>query len=451
MTCAIAIYPAYTIPPIGTTFFLEQVVQEPREPEFQPSQRAQQAAGQPIAALMDQALSRPDLISLAAGFVDQVSLPVEPTRTAVDALMSDHSSALAALQYGPSDGDRQLRAMLIERLEQTDFSGQAKTISPDRMLITPGSNQLLYLIGDTILDPGDIVLCAAPTYFVFLSILKNLGARAIGIDSDGEGMIPDALLEVLRELQNSGDIKRVKAIYLTPYFDNPRGVTMPLHRREAIITIAKEWSRKRPLYVLADNAYRELRYDCEDVPSLLALDHNQHTVVEIGTFSKSFSPGLRVGWGVLPPALLQPVQSQKGNLDFGSPYFSQRIMAKILELQLYDRHIATIRECYQTKRNAMCAALEDVFQDVSEIRWQRPQGGLYIWIELPEHLAAGPDGRLLETTLDEGTFYVPGEYCFPSEGTSPRKNTLRLSFGVQPPEQLHRGVAALRRALDKCM
>ena len=105
MTSAIALYPAYTIPPIGTTFFLEQVVQEPREPEFQPSQRAQQAAGQPIAALMDQALSRPDLISLAAGFVDQVSLPFEPTRTAGDALMSDHSSALAALQYGPSDGD----------------------------------------------------------------------------------------------------------------------------------------------------------------------------------------------------------------------------------------------------------------------------------------------------------------------------------------------------------
>ncbi|MEE3370631.1 MAG: PLP-dependent aminotransferase family protein [Planctomycetota bacterium] len=426
-------------------------MQEPTEPEFQPSQRAQQAAGQPIAALMDQALARPDLISLAAGFVDQASLPVEPTRTALDALMTEHGSALAALQYGPSDGDRQLRTMLFERLEQTDFGGRAKTISPDHMLITPGSNQLLYLISDTILDPGDIVLCAAPTYFVFLSILKNLGARAIGIDSDGEGMIPDALLAVLRELQNSGEIERVKAIYLTPYFDNPRGVTMPLHRREAIVTIAQEWSRKRPLYVLADNAYRELRYDSDDVPSLLTLDHYQHTVVEIGTFSKSFSPGLRVGWGVLPPALLQPVQSQKGNLDFGSPYFSQRIMAKILELQLYDRHIATIRECYQTKRNAMCAALEDVFPGDSEIRWQRPHGGLYVWIELPEHLAAGPSGRLLKTTLDEGTFYVPGEYCFPSEGTLPRKNTLRLSFGVQPPEQLHRGVAALGRALDKCL
>ena len=426
-------------------------MQEPTASGFQPSRRARQAAGQPIAALMDQALSRPDLISLAAGFVDQASLPVEPTRTAVDALMADHSSALAALQYGPSDGDRQLRAMLLERLEQTDFGGQATTISSDRMLITPGSNQLLYLIGDTILDPGDIVLCAAPTYFVFLSILKNLGARAIGIDSDGDGMIPEALLAVLKELQNSGEIERVKAIYLTPYFDNPRGVTMPLHRREAIVTIAQEWSQKRPLYVLADNAYRELRYDSEDVPSFLTLDHNQHTVVEIGTFSKSFSPGLRVGWGVLPPALMQPVQSQKGNLDFGSPYFSQRIMAKILELQLYDLHIATIRDCYQTKRNAICAALEDVFQGHSEIHWQRPLGGLYVWIELPEHLAAGPDGRLLETTLNEGTFYVPGEYCFPSEGTLPQKNTLRLSFGVQPPEQLHRGVAALGRALEKCL
>ena len=400
---------------------------------------------------MDQALSRPDLISLAAGFVDQVSLPIEPTRTAVDALMDDHTSALAALQYGPSDGDRQLRELLLNRLEEFDFSGQATGLSPDHMLITPGSNQLLYLIGDTILDPGDIVLCTAPTYFVFLSVIKNLGARAIGINSDSEGMMPEALHAVLQELQDSGDIERVKAIYLTPYFDNPRGVTMPLERREAIVAIAQEWSRTRPLYVLADNAYRELRYDGADVPSLLTLDRKQNTVVEIGTFSKSYSPGLRVGWGILPPSLLHPIRSQKGNLDFGSPHFSQRIMAKVLELDLYDFHISTIRQCYRTKRDAMCAALEEVFAGRAEIRWQRPGGGLYVWVELPQHLSAGPDSKLFKTTLDEGTFYVPGEYCFPSEGTTPQKNTLRLSFGAQSPEQIHQGVTALGRALDRCM
>ena len=418
---------------------------------FRPSQRARQAAGQPIAALMDQALSRPDLISLAAGFVDQASLPTDPTQAALKALLADGDAARAALQYGPSTGDPQLRELLLDRLERTDFEGQSSGISLERVLITPGSNQLLYLIADTLLDPGDIVLCAAPTYFVFLGMLANFGARPIGVESDQDGMIPDALAQTLQNLRSAGEIEHVKAIYLTPYFDNPRGVTTPLERRAAIVALAQRWSHKQPLYVLADNAYRELRYDLEDVPSMLTVDREQRHVVEIGTFSKSFSPGLRVGWGILPSDLLEPVRSQKGNLDFGSPYFSQRVVAKVLELDQYDRHVSAIRRGYRTKREAMCDALQDAFATLPEVTWARPLGGLYVWLELPERLSAGPSGPLLAAALEEGTFYVPGEYCFPSEGASPCKNTIRLSFGVQSPQRIQRGVAALGRAIARCM
>ena len=172
-------------------------------------------------------------------------------------------------------------------------------------------------------------------------------------------------LKTLQNLRSTGEIEHVKAIYLTPYFDNPRGVTIPLERRAAIVALAQRWSHKQPLYVLADNAYRELRYDLEDVPSMLTVDREQCHVVEIGTFSKSFSPGLRVGWGILPSDLLEPVQSQKGNLDFGSPYFSQRVVAKVLELDQYDRHVSAIRRGYRTKREAMCAALQGRICDIT--------------------------------------------------------------------------------------
>lgn len=411
------------------------------------SQRALRAAGQPVSYLMQQALTRPELISLAAGFVDQTTLPVDAVRQAVDYVMSDPARGRSALQYGTTQGDFQLREMLLDRLaaaDGVDFGGRGLTV--DRVVATAGSNELLFLIGETILDPGDIVLCAAPTYFVFLGALKNLGARSYGVAIDDEGMIPEALEDALTQLDAAGELARVKAIYVTSYYDNPSSITLTAARRAALVEIAKRFSRHGSIYVIDDAVYRELRYFGDDIPSLLAVDEESDTVIHTSSFSKSFSPGVRVGWGMLPAELIEPVCNQKGNIDFGSPNLSQRIMAAALQLGLFDRHVERLRESYRPKLTAMLEALDEHLGDVPGVGWSEATGGLYVWLEVGG-VDTGPGGPLFQQALDEGVLYVPGIHCFPVEGESPRTDMIRLSFGVQPPDRIRLGIAELAAAI----
>jgi 2-aminoadipate transaminase len=410
------------------------------------SQRAGWAEGQPISDLMARALANPHLISLAAGFVDQQSLPVDATREAVAALTVDPLAARAALQYGTTHGFPPLRHALLDLMERRDGPA-ASAASLDQVVVTAGSNQLLHLIADSLLDPGDIVLTASPTYLVFLGILQNLGARACAVATDDDGMIAEALDAALQHARRKGEWQRIKAVYLVPYFDNPSGITMSTSRREAVMEVVQRWSDRRPLYLISDNAYRELRYVGQDVRGFRTLDESGELVVEAGTFSKSFSPGIRVGWGVLPKSWMEPVCQQKGNMDFGSPNFSQHLMAKVLELGLYDAHIESLRATYRPKLAALLAAAEKHLGALPGVRWRVPTGGLYVWLELPETIDAGPAGPLFDRAVAEGMLYVPGQYCFPAEGAPIRPNTMRLSFGVQPPPRIDEGIAALGRAI----
>jgi 2-aminoadipate transaminase len=410
------------------------------------SRRAHWSAGQPISHLMLLALARPNLISLAAGFVDQQSLPAEATRQAAEALFREPAAAREALQYGTTHGFTPLRESICHRIVDSDRRlGRQPAL--EQVVLTAGSNELLHLLADALLDPGDIVLAAAPTYFVFLGLLKNLGARCIGIASDAGGLIPEALDETLRSLQSCGELPRVKALYLTTYFDNPTSVSVSPERRPAIVDIVKRYSATGPIYILEDTAYRQLRYAGDDVPSLRAHDDDGSTVVYTGTFSKSFSPGIRVGYGVLPPALLDPVLAAKGNIDFGSPNFNQHLLAKVLQLGLYEPHIDRLRETYRTKLAAMLEAADEHLAPIAGVHYTRPHGGLYVWLELPDHVDAGTDGELFRRAMDAGVIYVPGRYCYPEEGEPARDNRIRLSFGVQSPDNIRRGIRALAQAI----
>ena len=164
------------------------------------------------------------MVSLAAGFVDQETLPVEATREALDAVWSDPARARAALQYGTTIGHKPLRAALLARLSAADGAAAVRKPAVEQVVITAGSNQLLHLVADTLLDPGDIVLAAAPSYFVFMAALANVGARTIGVAADEQGIVPEALEEELARRAKAGELARVKAIYLVSYYDNPRGV-----------------------------------------------------------------------------------------------------------------------------------------------------------------------------------------------------------------------------------
>ncbi len=416
------------------------------------SQRAIAASGQPISYLMHKALAHPELISLAAGFVDQASLPVETADEAWDIVFGDPRRARAALQYGTTPGHPPLREAVLAQLVADDLAAKAPTdairgISVDQVVVTAGSNQMLHLLADTLLDPGDIVLCAAPTYFVFLGILQNLGARSIGVATDAGGIIPEALDEALRHIDRAGELARVKAIYLVSYFDNPTSITTAGARREPIVQLAKRWSRRGRIRILEDAAYRALRYDGPDEPSLRAFDSEGDTVIHTQTFSKSFSPGVRVGWGILPRDLVEPVCDQKGNIDFGSANLNQQLMAAVMEKGLLEPHIDMLRETYRAKQAAMLAAADEFLAPLAGVRWMRPKGGLYVWLELPENDPTGPTGRLFDAAVHEGVLYVPGEYFYPSEGVPASHSTIRLSFGVQSPERIRAGIEGLSRAI----
>ena len=411
------------------------------------SQRARLSYGQPVSDLMARALADPELISLAAGFVDQQTLPGDETYESLRALFSSPTAAQQALQYGTTAGYPPLREAIVQRLQDSDGHAAPYGFGIEQVVLTAGSNQLLHLVAETLLDPGDVVCCSSPTYFVFLGTLRNLGAEAIGLASDEAGLIPEALDDQLRTMERRGELERVKAVYLVSYFDNPRGITLSAERREQIVEICRRWSCRQKIYLIDDAAYRELRYRGTDVPSLLRDDPAAELTIATGTFSKSFSPGLRVGWGILPTELVEPVCNQKGNIDFGSPNFNQHLMHQVLQLGWFDKHVERIREAYRGKMDAMLSAAERWLSDLPDVHWIRPEGGLYVWVELPAGLDAGPAGPLFARALEEGVIYVPGEYCFPPSGQPVRKHTIRLSFGVQTPDRIDCGMQALGRAI----
>jgi len=401
---------------------------------------------------MAKTLANPELVSLAAGFVDQESLPVEPTQQALDALLSDGTRARAALQYGTTIGYPPLRDAVLQRMVQADtLCGNDSNASIDQVVLTAGSNQLLFLLGDTLLNPNDVVICGAPSYFVILGVLENLGAIAMGVEIDEHGLIPEAIEAELARLDAADELDRVKAIYVTTYYDNPSGVTVPAERRAALVEIANRWSRRNKIYVIEDAAYRELRYYGPDTASLRSFDPEGHTVIHAGTFSKSFSPGIRVGWGVLPPPLVEPILAQKGNVDFGSPNFNQHLMASIMEQGLFDAHLEQLRDSYRRKIDSILGAADEFLGAVDGVQWVRPTGGLYVWLRLPETIDTGLSGPLFDLAVQQGVLYVPGEYCYPAAHRPPMKNMLRLSFGIPSCESIRRGIEALARAIRQVL
>ncbi|MBN1909865.1 MAG: PLP-dependent aminotransferase family protein [Pirellulales bacterium] len=413
------------------------------------SQRARWAGGETLVSLlMARALGNPELVSLAVGFTDQQTLPVGPARAAFEAIWSDPARARAALQYGTTAGYLPLRKILLERMRAADgLTVKQMRATPEQIVVTAGSNELLFLVSDTILDPDDIILCAAPSYYVYLGTLANLGVRAVGVDADEHGMVPEAVEQELIRLRDDEQLHRLKAIYVVSYYDNPCSVTMPAERRAALVDLARRYSDGNRIRIIEDAAYRDLRYWGEDVPSMRSFDPDGTTVITAGSFSKSFSPGVRVGWGLLPPDLVGPVLSLKGNIDFGSPNFNQYLMWSVLEQSLFDEHIEAIQAGYRVKVAAMLDAADELLGPIEGVEWIRPTGGLYVWMRLPEHVDTGLAGALFERSVAEGVLYVPGEYCYPSESRRIPKNMIRLSFGVPSCEDIRRGMEALARAI----
>jgi 2-aminoadipate transaminase len=406
-----------------------------------------------ISHLMQTALENPAIVSLAAGFVDQQSLPVEIVGHAASELFDDPMDGRRALQYGTTVGDWMLRNRLIEHQERSDgrSTGSYKEVLR-RTIITTGSAQLIYLVCEALLDPGDIVLVESPTYFVFLGPIETRGARAIRVPIDAGGLCLDRLDATLAHLERRGELERVKLIYTIPEHANPTGISLARERRRPLLEVARRWSKRHRIFVLEDAAYRGLSFGPNEPPSLWSLDPEGETVILARTFSKTLSPGLKTGFGILPDGLFDPIVTLKANHDFGSANLNQRLLERMLADGSYDRHVAKLTELYRRKCGIFLEALEEHVGTLdSEVSWTRPAGGLFVWMTVPEDLDTSFDGPLFSQCVQEGVLYVPGDHAFAREPDPVPRNHIRLTFGVPGEVELIEGARRLAAALCACL
>jgi 2-aminoadipate transaminase len=413
------------------------------------SARSRRTSDSPITFFVRTALETPGLISLAAGLVDEASLPTEIVREAMAAILSDPSTGRKSLQYGSTLGYAPLREKLLGFLTTADkLSASSLNLSPDHVCITTGSQQSLLLTTEALVDVGDIVIVEAPTYFVYAAVLESAGARVLSVPMDEGGMNVEALDDLLKSLKAQGEIERVKLIYTVDYYQNPTGLSLAPERRPKLVDLARKYSSPANRIVIAeDAAYRELRYDGPDHRSVKSYDTTNEYVIFTSTFSKPLSPGMKTGYAILPHDLVGPMVNLKSNHDFGSSNLNQMCIDYLIGSGAYSRHVDGLRAMYRQKRDAMVAALDRYFADWSGCSWTRAEGGMYSYLTFPEHVDTGPDGPLVDRGVKAGVLYIPGQYGHvPDANGRLRKNEARLSFGVANEAQLTEGVRRLREA-----
>ncbi|MGL4419464.1 MAG: PLP-dependent aminotransferase family protein [Gemmataceae bacterium] len=402
----------------------------------------------PISYFIQKAIETPGLISLAAGLVDEGSLPAGPIAEAAAAILADPKTAQAALQYGSTQGLPSLRAKILQHITQADGVTPAEmNLSIDDVTLTTGSQQLLYLLGEVIFDTGDIVITEAPSYFVYHDCLKSHGVRVLSVPMDADGMNLDALEALLVRLEQTGELARVKLIYTVDYFQNPTGLTLAAERRPKLVALAARFSREQRILILEDAAYRELRYDGPDVVSIKRFDPTNEYVIYTSTFSKPCAPGLKTGYTLAPRDLTRALNNMKGNHDFGSTNLSQHILDRLLASGAFQKHVEHLRGVYRAKKDAMLRAIETEFADWPAVQWTQPGGGLYVWLTLPEPIDTTAQGELVERALAAGVLYIPGAFGHvPDAAGHIPTNEIRLSFGVASLANITEGIRRLRAA-----
>ncbi|PYJ98108.1 MAG: PLP-dependent aminotransferase family protein, partial [Verrucomicrobia bacterium] len=320
--------------------------------------------------------------------------------------------------------------------------------SPERAIITSGSQQLLYMLTECLCDPGDVVLVEDPTYFVYLSIVQSHGLQCRGVRLAGDGIDLAHLEQTLKALERSGGLKRVKMLYLVSYYQNPTGITTSFVKKVGALKTLKRFERaaRHPIYLLEDAAYRELRFAGDDVSSALAVKGAADRVIYAGTYSKPFATGARVGFGILPEPLLDAVLRVKANHDFGTSNLLQQLLSRALASCRYEKHLSALRHRYARKAVTMVKAMREHFP--ADVRWEEPRGGLYVWARLPGSVKSGLKSNLFQSALRHGVLYVPGELCYADDPTRRKPNhEMRISFGSATEADIRAGITRLGATL----
>jgi 2-aminoadipate transaminase len=394
------------------------------------AQRTQRMGSSVVRELL-KLTERPEVISFAGGLPAPDVFPVEKFEQATCQLLRMHGTT--ALQYGVTEGYQPLRDMICRH--STRYGIQ---IDPDNVLITSGSQQALDLIGKVFINPGDHVLIERPTYLGALQAWNAYQAEYISVSMDDDGMKADELEASLRN--------GPKFIYALPNFQNPSGVTISLARRQVLIELADHYG----VPIIEDDPYGQLRYEGEHLPPIVALDarfrpHDDGpytgNVIYLSTFSKTLAPGIRLAWVVASKEVIRKLVLAKQGTDLHTSTFAQMLAFEVARGGFLDQHIKVIRAVYGERRDVMLRALDRYFP--REVRWTRPQGGLFLWLTFPEWVDAT---ELLHRAVEENVAFVPGVAFHPyGEGT----NTGRLNFSYSTPAQIEEGIGRLGALLKK--
>ncbi len=393
--------------------------------KWQMAQRAEKMNPSVIREIL-KVTEKPGIISFAGGLPSPLTFPIDAMREASERVLRDDGKA--ALQYAASEGCAPLREWVAQ-----DLLKQGMKVSPDQVLITTGSQQGLDLVAKILIDAGSRILVETPTYLGALQAFTPMEPVAVGVDSDDHGV--DAA--DLRTKVGTGADK-ARFVYLLPNFQNPTGRTMTEERRAAVAQVAIETG----LPIIEDNPYGDLWFDKPPAPSLSS--RHPEGSVYLGSFSKILAPGLRLGYLVAPPALYPKLLQAKQAADLHTPSFNQRVVAEVLKDGFIERHVPTIRALYKQQCEAMLAALDREMVGLG-LSWNRPVGGMFLWVQLPKGLKAIP---LLAKAVDKGVAFVPGS-AFYAEGAN--ESTLRLSFVTATVEQINTGMSALAAAIRESL
>ncbi len=395
-------------------------------PESEPTARpeglrlARRMSRMPPSAIREilKVAERPDVLSFAGGLPAPELFPVAAIAAAHAEVLAKDGAA--ALQYSTTEGFGPLREWVVARLSRRGIR-----ITTDQVLITNGSQQGIDLMARVLLDPGDTVAVENPSYLAALQTFAGCEARFLPVASDDDGMDVEALAHAL-----SAGLP--KLVYLVPEFHNPKGTTLSKERRLALMRLL----HTHRIPVIEDDPYGELRFRGESPPPLFALaDPDAGLVVHLGTFSKTLAPGMRLGWLVGPPKLVRAAAIVKQATDLHTATLSQRAVAALLSRFDYDGHLAKLRTVYGQRCLAMLGALERHMP--AGTRFTRPDGGLFVWVQLPEGLDAD---AIFADAIAEKVAFVPGSAFY---AVSPRREMMRLNYSNRPPVQIEEGMARL--------
>ena len=364
---------------------------------------------------------QPDMISFAGGMPAPEVFPTREFKEAANFVLDEVGAQ--ALQYGPTDGYPPLKDFLVDKMCKYGVPAE-----PSNILLTNGSQQALDLIGKLFIDADDTVLTESPTYLGALQAFNAYQPKYVSVPIDDEGIQTDLLEETLAT-------QKVKFIYAMPNFQNPTGVTMSLERRVKLVELAAKYGT----FIVEDDPYGELRYEGEDVTPLVVL--HKENVFYLSTFSKTMSPGIRLGWVVAPEKLIAKLIQAKQGADLHTSSLIQMLAYDICQRGILKNHVKIIRRVYRERRDIMLATMEKYFPP--GVTWTHPEGGMFLWVRLPEHVDTA---EFLKIALEEKVAFVPGFAFYPQGGGD---NTMRLNFSNARPEMIEEGIKRLARALKR--